>query len=294
MTPRHVIVIGAARSGTKLLRDSLAVATGAGKVPYDVGYVWRTGNESSPDDALTPDLVDARKRRFISQFIDGYASGEPPAVIEKTVGNALRVPLVAHVFPDARFVHLVRDGVDVSESALRQWTAPTDLRYLAAKARTFPLRLVPRYGLKYARSLAGRRRRADKRVGSWGPRYPGIDADLRTTSLLTVSARQWRAAVEQARLDLGRLGLPAAEIRYERLVEDPQGELARVAEFAGLSATSGGLVAATRWIDEGAVGKGRADLSASQLQELDVEVGDLLDELGYDRPMPDKLRDERE
>ncbi len=77
-------------------------------------------------------------------------------------------------------------------------------------------------------------------------------------------------------------------------MHDPQVELARVAEFAGLSATSEGLVAATRGIDEGAVGKGMADLSAGQLLELDVEVGNLLDELGYARPMPDKVRDERE
>src|SRR4051812_20775701 len=39
-----VIVIGAARSGTKLLRDSLATHADVARVPYDVNYVWRFGN----------------------------------------------------------------------------------------------------------------------------------------------------------------------------------------------------------------------------------------------------------
>ena len=42
-----IVLIGAARSGTKILRDALATALGVPQVPYDVGYVWRYGNEPS-------------------------------------------------------------------------------------------------------------------------------------------------------------------------------------------------------------------------------------------------------
>lgn len=283
---RHVILIGAARSGTKVLRDALASATGAGSVPYDIGYVWRFGNEHSHDDLLSPAAVGERARRFIRGFVDRYADGSPPAVIEKTVGNALRVPAVAATFPDATFVHLVRDGVDVVESTRRQWTAPTDLRYLAGKVRHFPLRLAPRYGGKYLRSMAGRRASADGRVGSWGPRYRGIDADLRERGLLTVCARQWREAVDRAREDLDRLALPVVEVRYERLVTDPVAELARLAEFTGLPADPERVRAAGARITRGRQGTGRQCLTGAELSALESEVGDLLATLGYGRPAP--------
>jgi hypothetical protein len=293
MSPKHVVIIGAARSGTKILRDALAEATGAGMVPYDIGYVWRAGNEDRPDDVINPDQLSPRSRRFICHFVDRYAVGDPAAVIEKTVGNTLRVPLVAEVFPDATFVHLVRDGVDVIESTRRQWTAPTDSRYLLRKLRHFPIRLAPSYGLKYARSLAHRRTEVERRVGSWGPRYPGIDDDLTQCDLLTVCARQWREAVSRAAADLARLPVAAIEVRYEQFVNDPSAALGTIADFAGLRPRVPGLESASRMIAVGRQGAGRAALTTQELSVLDTEVGDTMSELGYDRPRPlDSVDDE--
>ncbi len=208
MSPRHVILIGAARSGTKMLRGALAAATGVGAVPYDVGYVWRYGNERAPDDVLDPAHVDDRSRRFIRKFVDGYADGETSTVIEKTVGNTMRVPFVAAMFPDASYIHLVRDGVDVAESARRQWTAGSDWRYIAAKARHVPLRLAPRFGAGYASSLGARLLHRDRRLGSWGPRYPGHRRRPEHRGPLVVCARQWRESVLAATQAFEDLRLP--------------------------------------------------------------------------------------
>lgn len=284
-SPCHVVIIGAARSGTKIFRDALAEAAGVGKVPYDIGYVWRVGQESLPHDVVPPESLSESNRSFIRNFVDRYAAGQPPAVIEKTVGNALRVPEVQAVFPDAAYVHLVRDGVDVIESTRRQWQAPTDLRYLAAKARHFPLRLIPRYGMKYVGSLARRRVRGDGRIGSWGVRYPGIDADLVAESLLTVCCRQWREAVVRARADLAMLRAPCVEVRYERFIENPTAELDRVGAATGLQLARQTLPRVTESITAGRHGIGRTALTPDELQTVDAEVGDLLAELGYPRPV---------
>lgn len=283
MPRRRLVLIGAARSGTKILRDALAAATGVGKVPYDVGYVWRFGSEDTPDDVLDPLAVTERTRAFIQRFVDGYACGQCEAVvIEKTVGNAVRVPMVANVLPDARYIHLIRDGVDVIESTRRQWTAPTDLHYLVGKARHFPLRLLPGYGVKYLRSLSHRRATSEGRVGSWGLRYPGIDNDLQQHELLVVCARQWRYGVTLARTDLARLKLPVVEVRYEDLVHDPGGQLDRVAQFAGLHVSTASLVAAGSAIYTTSQGLGRSAFNRADAATVDREVGDLLSDLGYD------------
>jgi hypothetical protein len=127
---RYIIIIGAARSGTKILRDVLAEASGMGCVPYDIGFVWRYGNQQVPHDVLDPATVTPRIQRFVRRYVDRYARSGGDVVIEKTVGNTLRVPFVHAVMPDAAFVHLVRDGMDVVESARRQWSAPPDREYL--------------------------------------------------------------------------------------------------------------------------------------------------------------------
>ena len=64
-------------------------------------------------------------------------------MIEKTVGNTLRVGYVAEIVPRVRFVHVIRDGVDVVDSSRIQWQTPPDTGYLREKIRHFPLRLAP-------------------------------------------------------------------------------------------------------------------------------------------------------
>lgn len=282
--PRHVVVVGAARSGTKLVRDALTEVTGVGAVPYDIGYVWRHGNEEHPDDAIDPKNVTPRSRRFIQRFVDRYALGDPPVVIEKTVGNSMRVPVVASTFPDAVFVHLIRDGVDVAESTRRQWYAKPDMRYLMQKARHFPASLAPRYGARYAVSLAHRLIGSDRRVGTWGPRYPGIDRDLDDCQLLTVCARQWSQSVSRVEADLQRLASPVVKVRYEDFVQDSSAELTRIAEACGLQAPPDLTHAVSRTVSPARSGAGRSVLSHYERMVLDDEIGGLLTSLSYDRP----------
>jgi hypothetical protein len=283
-TIRRVVLIGAARSGTKALRDAIAEATGAGRVPFDIGYVWRDGVPPSSDDVLDPTSLTPTTASAIRSFIDRYATGDPPAVIEKTVANAVRVPFVAAVLPDAHLVHLVRDGVDVAESTLRQWQAPTEFRYLLAKVRHFPLRLAPSYGRRYLLSLLRRRVRPDRRVASWGPRYPGMDGDLVERGLLVVCARQWRESVVRAQRDLAQTGRPVVEVRYEEFVADPRRILAGVAEACGLTTTPERLRAAGNRVRAGSTGEGRRALSPDEMAVVQAEIGDLLAELGYQCP----------
>ena len=136
-----VILIGAARSGTKFLRSLLGVDAKVGEVPYDVNYIWRYGNEAYPDDALPVSLAAPRIKAYIRRLLSKQASmGTARSIlVEKTVSNTLRIPFVREVFPEARFIHLIRSGRDVTESAMRMWLSPPDWRYLLQKARSFPV-----------------------------------------------------------------------------------------------------------------------------------------------------------
>ncbi len=239
--PQFVFVIGAARSGTKFLRDTLAAHPDVFAVPYDVNFIWRLGNEGHPHDELAPEQIDARSAQKIRKALRRAAKipvGHPGMVLEKTVSNTLRVEFVDRVFPHARYIHLVRDGRRVVESAARMWEAPPDPAYLLAKLRVFPLRSV-RYGGWFAANLA--RGAWQRRMGGrsaralWGPRYAGIVEDATRLDTLALAARQWCASVRRARQGLARIE-PARvhQVRYEALVAD-EAALGGVCEFLRLA-----------------------------------------------------------
>lgn len=277
--PKVIVVIGAARSGTKIIRDSLAMAADAGAVPYDVGFVWRYGNESSSHDGLFPDAIKPKTQRLVRSYVAKYARNG--VVIEKTVGNTLRVPFVAALLPEARFVYVERDGVDVSVSTMREWLAESDYRYLAKKLKHFPVRLLSTYGVKFARAQTVGRDRKAGHVGSWGPRYPGIDADLARDGLLRVCARQWRESVTAARRDLGSIDR-VVKVQYKDLVDDAVGTLTRVLTELELPVAEGRLTTAAAMIDPSAAHPARPELTASERSALSEEIAPLLKELGYD------------
>jgi hypothetical protein len=231
---RPVIVLGAARSGTKVLRDTLGAAPTLAVVPYDVNYIWRTGNEGCRHDALTPDMCSDRVSRSIIAGLEraaGVSAGDGRRLVEKTVSNTLRLEFVAKVFPDADFVHLVRDGHDVVASSLRQWTAPIDWRHVATKARGFPLG-----NLRYAFWFVHDRLRATRTrtAATWGVRYEGIDRDLGRLGTAQICARQWVASVSSVRAAACRRpDLRVYEIRFEDFVRS-ESALWGLVEWLGL------------------------------------------------------------
>lgn len=234
-----VVIIGAARSGTKFLRDTLAASREAAAVPYDVNYVWRYGQEDLPHDVLMPDSASPRSVRYIRRTL-GHLAGLRPDdghrfLIEKTVSNSLRPEFVARVLPDARYVHLIRDGRNVVESAMRMWREPADVRYLGAKLRRFPWRNF-RYAFWYAQNLL-RGRMSGRGVRVWGPRYPGIQDDVAREPLATVCARQWRESVDRSVDGLAAVPPSARiDVRYEALVSE-EAEMERLCAFLGINDT---------------------------------------------------------
>ena len=88
-----VIIIGAGRSGTNMLRDILTQLPGFGTWPCDeINYVWRHGNVREPTDELAPHLATDSVQRFVRCAFDRLAARRGwTHVVEKTCANSLRV-----------------------------------------------------------------------------------------------------------------------------------------------------------------------------------------------------------
>jgi len=219
---RKVFVLGAGRSGTKILRDCLGAARDVAAVPYDVGYVWRFGNERIPHDELSAELANPRIATFVDRSLERMArrasrGSDYEIVLEKSVPNTLRPAFMAALFPEARFVHIVRNGYSVIESAVRNWQEPEDRGYLLDKLRYFPIENY-RYALWGGVNLA--RGAFGGRGGKlWGPRYDGMGEDVRELPLLEVCTRQWQRCLDVCDMQLNELDRSRfVELSYEELL----------------------------------------------------------------------------
>ncbi|HEY5218197.1 MAG TPA: sulfotransferase [Gemmatimonadaceae bacterium] len=276
-----IILIGAARSGTKLLRDLVATHPQVACVPFDVNFIWRLGNDSVSHDELGPELATPRVRRRIRSRILNFQR-MAPWLVEKTVSNSLRVPFVEAVFPEAKYIHLIRDGRDVTESSYRQWTAPPSWRDIARKIPAFPVAQAFGYGARYVgstlrRAVGGRGKDA---APIWGPVYDGIREDVASRELMDVCALQWQRSVVSAFSAFGALDPERVlTIRYEELVANPDREVARAHAFMGLRTTAGGGL--TRVVSTSNVGMGSRGFDVTQQVHIERLIADGLKMAGY-------------
>lgn len=157
-------------------------------------------------DRFARELQDRQGR----QLIDLPAAEQPRQVrlLEKTPKNALRIPFLRTLFPDARFLFLYREPAENISSILEGWPSGRFIAY---------------------RSLPGWPH------GAW--RFlltPGWET-LRERPLVEIAAYQWRVANETILADLATL--PRNDwhlVRYTDLVTAPKPTIQQIATFADL------------------------------------------------------------
>lgn len=282
--PQFVIIIGSGRSGTKFLRDVIASSRDVCCIPYDVGYVWRSGQEGLdhdeiPAEAYDPNIAAGVRRTLVKM---GRRNGRGARLlVEKSVPNALRVGYVAKVVPDAKFIHLIRDGRAVVESSIRMWTAPSKLSNLVRKLRYFPLKNY-RYGLWFVWNIIKGRFVTQRGQVTWGPRYKGMDDDAIKLQLAQICARQWKQCVLLASRDLK--DVPPENVHtlyFERMVEGDE-EIAAICDFLGLSDKEQVILNfRDKVVPENAC-KWKKILSPEDIEIINNETRDVLESLGYE------------
>lgn len=200
MTAHHpaIVIIGAPRSGTNILRDVVCRLRGFGTWPCDeINPIWRHGNLDYRNDALPARRATATVRSFIrGHFARLAAARDLDIVVEKTCANSLRVPFVDRVLPEARYLFIVRRPEDAVPSAMQRWKSSLDIAYSLRKLRFTPLSDAPHYMLGALRNRLARALRGGGRLSTWGPRPPEAGAWRLDQSLAEICVVQWRACVE--------------------------------------------------------------------------------------------------
>lgn len=213
---RPVFIIGAPRSGTSLLYAILRKSSVLKHWPGESHEIWEAdyhpalrdweSNELRARD-VRPDAATRIKRAFF------LVTGKKHRLIDKTPRNALRVPFVDALFPDARFIYIKRDGRENINSLINAWRTP---RY-----RTYELpepHSIPGVDPKWWKFVL----------------YPGWRED-REGPLEVVAAKQWIHSNDKALAGFANVDSERwLELRYEDLVDAPVDEVGRVMGFLDL------------------------------------------------------------
>ncbi len=219
---RPVFIVSSPRSGSTLLFETLAQAGGLytigqeshalieGMAALNPGQLGYESNRLTAS-AATPAVAQELRQRMWAELRDrdGAApTGAPVRVLEKTPKNSLRVPFLAEVFPQARFVYLYRDPRDTLSSMIEAWQS--------GRFRTYA-NLPGWEGLPWSMLL----------VPGW--------RDLKGHSLQQVVAAQWNITMQTLLDDLS--ALPAERVQvvhYDAFLADPASEVARLCESLDL------------------------------------------------------------
>lgn len=242
---RLVFVVGSPRSGTTFLGHAIGSLPGY----LDLGEV-------APLKGAVPDLVHLEvpaAARRIRRILDltrrlGLVGAVRP--VEQTPEMAFLVRSIPLAYPEARIVHIVRDGRDVACSLLeKSWLSAT----------------------RSGRDDAG------LRFGSYARFWvePDRVEEFPTASDARRAAWAWRRYVTAVRTS----SAATLEIRYERMVSEPTSVAAELGTF--LDAPVEPLTAFLERAHAESVGRYRSDLSEEQLVDVVAEAGDVLRELGY-------------
>lgn len=286
----YLFIVGCQRSGTTLLRRLVSAHPSIAITP-ETHWITRCFDRRkglTPDGLVTTDLVPKllayhrfgrleisrdELERFIksdepvsySAFVTGvfnlYGKVQgKPLVGDKTPAYVRSIPTLHTLWPEARFVHLIRDGRDVCLSIMNWQKAENSVGRYAAwnedpiSTTALWWKLNVRLGREAGNSL-----RSD------------LYYEMRYESLVTNTAKECEALCKF-------LDVPYTDAVLFFHEGRTKSELGLSAKHAWLPVTPG----LRDW---------RTQMAAEDVERFEAVAGDLLDELGYERAVPHLKRE---
>ena len=221
---RPVVILAAPRSGSSLLFETLAhspdffTVGGESHLQFESIPALRPEAQGYQSNRLdgrqaTPEILAALKQN-VAQSLRNREGKAPPVaagavrLLEKTPKNALRVPLLEALFPDALYVFLYREPHENVSSLIEGWESGRFVMYPNLpgwRGLPWSFLLVPGW-----RELAGQ-------------------------PLAAIAAAQWQRTMAILLNDLAAIHPRRVHaLTYRDFLSNPAGNIARICAFAGV------------------------------------------------------------
>jgi hypothetical protein len=202
-------------------------------------------------DLTAADATPWLSERFRDFFTERAAAQDAAVFVHKFTGWP-RAAFIHAVMPEARFVHVVRDGRAVASSLLQ---------------------------MDWWKGYGG------PEAWGFGPLTPDAAAEWEASgkSFALLAGIEWKLLLDAA--EVAKLAVPAQqwlEVRYEDVVADPVAGYGRILEFLGLAWNEGFAAGfAQHSFDPAAQTRWQADLDARSIELLNASLADHLARYGY-------------
>lgn len=280
--PPPLILVGAPRSGTKMLREMLKLHPSIDGPLYELERVWCYGNKDKIGKRLEPSNLTPDIKKYIRNYFYKMAScNKGKRIIDKNVSNTLRVEYVNAIFPDSPIIHIVRDGRDAACSTRARWRSPADFKYIF-KYKAFPIKEVPYFVVRQLKFYLDKVLNRRKHVKWWGPRFEDSEELFEKYSLIELCGIQWLRCVESATKSLSKFKQEQyIQVNYESIISNPVQELNRILFFLNLASDEELDDKIKNYIKPESVNRWKNELTQEELDLLDKHIKDCLMQLGY-------------
>jgi hypothetical protein len=241
-----IFIFGNTRSGTTIVQKVMSIHSDIVGW-YEPNALWLYADPGRIHDEFDERDATPRVKKYIRQrFLKYQEMHGNRVVLEKTPQNILRIPYVRAIFPEATFLFIVRNPFSFISSVEHKWQRPVTGQGVVRRLKDMPLSQLHHWVRRYLIQQLNKRVLRRKYLSIWGPRYKGIQDDLKKHDQLTIIARQWsvpsiKAEKDMAAFEDGQI----LRLRYEDFVDNPISDLERVCAHCGLE-MSNEMVNATR------------------------------------------------
>ncbi len=233
-----IFLLGNVRSGTTMVQDLFALHPDVTSW-FEPRTVWMYADPGRNHDRF--DAQDARPRviKYIrKRFLKHQQANGGLIVMEKTPSNLMRAPYMHAIFPESKFVYVVRHPFSYLSSAEFRWRQAVHLRRVIERFLEAPKTQLHHYAGRLFLDHFRKKVLKRQHVSVWGVRYPGVMDDLKVLSTEQVIAKQWASCSEQMESDMDMIGREKFYcLRYEDLVSEPESNFSNVLAHFGMDMT---------------------------------------------------------
>jgi hypothetical protein len=249
-----IIILGAARSGTHLIATSIqknidCIYLNEINDLWKKQFLFMNSDEILPEEITNAKVIKTRNE-FNNLIKDKKKS---KYLLEKTASNCLRIELVCKVFPNAKFIHIKRDGKAVSVSVRKKYlgninkissikkdSRSTFKERFSAIIKEFKHKSQNSISLLMVISNSIRYFKMSlvilgiKKQNFWGPRFIGYKKIMKEVTLLELATVQWKYCENKINNFLKKQNKSNYMIlNYEELIANPKEALKKVLSFIG-------------------------------------------------------------
>jgi hypothetical protein len=245
-----IFVIGAPRSGTHILAISLVRNLDC-SYRSEINNFWKSSHPCLKTDFIPENFANPKLIKRVRKRIETYMknTGTKAYYLEKTIPNSLRIGYIRKIFPEAIFIHIIRDGRSVAYSIRKQYFGNINkitqfgeddikkgdrIKLLCDEIKgravtgVSPLLLIFNFNRYFKTTLM---RLGLLKRSTWGPRYPGFEYKAKHLTPIQLAGDQWTTIVSIVKNYF--TAHPTAkyyECRYEELLKDPDICLTKIIE----------------------------------------------------------------